>query len=204
MTRGKRKVLLTAAVAALGVGAVPIIAPGTASAQTNSRLCGRYWHSDKTGETVTRFYEVSKISRNVCDLAHVLVPVSTSEERGPEDSPFQIRDESWKARENPNWGDGVNHWSTSSFRFVVCEGDDPSSFTQRPVEFGGRGGRNLNFIGDNFPTYDQYDICNNMDRSDTTFEMEAYWLYDDNISAPPEYDWSVASSNPNDLDFERG
>jgi hypothetical protein len=68
----------------------------------------------------------------------------------------------------------------------VCE-----DWKQRPVEIGGLGGKDLNFIGDNHSgSRDQNDICNNMNRNETAiFTDGIYWLHDDNDEATPGIDF---------------
>ena len=169
MTNTKRKALLAAIAAVCGVAvAVPMVVSGTASAQTNSRLCGRFWTStDATGkrEMAANLYEVRKNDDPVCDRAKSELPIGKGEPRSPNDGPFKGR------LKNKD----VQTWQAGGFAFVVCEDWKP-----RNLEFGGLENLELNFIGNNFPSpHDQFDICNNMNRSDTTFDMQSYWLYHD-------------------------
>lgn len=158
MTGRKRKALLAAVVSLFGMtAAVPMIVSGTASAQSGSRLCGRVYEttpgSDIPKETVILLYEVQKNDRGTaCDRA------KKKHHQGAFDSPFDL------AQKNSRfWND-----DGAGIDMEICE--DFKTYRL--------GGRELNFLGDNWPANDQNDICNNMNRSDTIFDMEAYWLHD--------------------------
>lgn len=189
MGRVNRKKLAAALAGTLGAAiTLTMITPGAANAQSGSRLCGSSWKSVKTGEIITRIYEVpaedplgAVCARAIRSGVAVL------------DSPFANR---LKDKEIGNWSSFTVNvresvWSLrggwhemtvaegSEFYSVICE-----SWRDRIAELGGLGGRDLSFIGDNWPKrHYQADICKNMNRSDTLFEMERYWLYDDNDPA---------------------
>ncbi len=173
MRRSKRKALIAAIVSVCGVAvAMPMIVSGTASAQSGSRLCGRFWTSTDaaTGkqEMAANLYEVRKNDDPVCDRAKSELPIGKGESRSPNDGPFKDR------LKNKD----VQSWHAGGIAFVVCE-----DWKTRTLEFGGLENLDLNFIGDNWPANDQFDICNNMNRSDTLFDMNSYWLYYDGESA---------------------
>jgi hypothetical protein len=153
MTRTKKKVLRAAVVGAVGAAvAVPVIA-STASAQSGSRLCGHYWRSDASGEVVTRLYEVEK-DGDLCPR---------SNGPGPKGSPFadQLKDKDFKNSQKAD----------DSIYEVICE-----DWKTRSTGLGGLGGKDLNFIGNDWPDYhDQYDICKDMSRS--VSRRKVYWLY---------------------------
>ncbi len=178
MRNTKRKALLATVLGLAAVAAaIPIVVSGTASAQTNSRLCGRYFKSPTTGEVVTRILEVRKSDKAVC---------AESNFGGINPSDFPGRD----SLKDQNLGTG-DFWTTDTFEFVVCE-----DWKTRAVEFGGLENREIEFLGDNFPTpHDQYDICHNMNRSDTAFDIEAYWLYEDA---------DTGNANGDKVQFRRG
>jgi hypothetical protein len=128
-----------------------------------------------TGEVVTRIYEVRRADRSTCGSAKVLQSIGAGVPRNPGNFPYEdiIRHE--VGRGEDKW---FNGWETDSFAFEICE-----SWKTREVQYGGLGGGAINFKDGGWPLpNDQYDICNNMNRSDTIFEMETYWLYNDNIS----------------------
>lgn len=158
----KRTALLATVVSLVGVAAaVPMIVSGTASAQSGSRLCGRLYQTTQGSnipkETVIRLYEVQKNDRaSACDEA------SKKAGRSVFDSPFNL------AQKNSRF------WNDDGIAIDMEKCED--------FKTGHLGGRELNFIGDNWPAKDQNDICNNMNRSDTVFEMETYWLHDLNGS----------------------
>jgi hypothetical protein len=164
MTGKKRKALLGAVLGALALtAAVPMVVSGTASAQTNSRLCGRAFKSPRTGEITARVIEVRKDDSIACNEAKLLNRAG-GDQLTPKQSPFlrQFVDL-----------ESADDWPSASFQQVVCE-----EFKNRSPEIGGTGNKNITFVGDNFPLpNDQWDICTNMNRSDTIFEMEEYWLY---------------------------
>lgn len=166
--RVNRKKLLAALTATLGTAiTLTAITPGVASAQAGSRLCGFSWKSVKSGEMVTRIYEVPVNA--ICDRATRSGVAALS-------SPFANR---LRDKDIGNWGAHASH------RWVTCE-----AWRSRAADLGGLAGRDLNFIGDNWPKqHNQADICKNMNRSDTAFEMESYWLYDDNDPATPTVDF---------------
>jgi hypothetical protein len=155
----KKKVLRATVIGALAMGiAIPMIAAETASAQSGARLCGHYWRSDKTGEVVTRLYEVDKEDSSFeCHRAR----------RGgsAKDSPYagQLKDQDFK-----------NSWKATGSIFYVS-GED---WKTRSTGLGGLGNKNLNFIGGGWPkNTDQYDICKDIDRSTSLSYMHSYWLY---------------------------
>ncbi len=163
MTRTKRKALIGAIVGAFAVAAaIPMVVSGTASAQTNSRLCGRTFKSPRTNEVTVRLIEVRKSDSLVCNEAKLLLRAGGNQITAKQ-SPFlrTFKDTAF------------DDWPSAGFKQVVCE-----DWKTRPTDTGGLGDKDINFIGDNFPLpHDQYDICNNMNRSDTIFEMNEYWLY---------------------------
>ncbi len=170
MTRTKRKALLATVLGlAAVVAATPLVISGTASAQTNARLCGRYWVSEDrgdekgTGEVVTRLYEVTKGDPAPCSTGNI-------GDEFPKGFPGTLREQ----------GKTVREWSTDDFKMVVCE-----DWKTRDLRIGGLGNKDLNFIGDNFPAeHNQTDICQNMNRNETIFDNGAYWLYEDNMAPP--------------------
>lgn len=174
----KRRALLATVLGLAAVAAaIPMVISGTASAQTNSRLCGRYFTSRTTGEVVTKILEVRRSDKAVC---------RGDKFGGINPSDFPGRD-SLKDQKLGN----EDSWTTNTFEFVVCE-----AWKTRAVEFGGLGNREIEFLGDNFPTpHDQSDICQNMNRSDTTFDIEAYWLYEDA---------DAGNANGDKVQFRRG
>lgn len=158
MFSSKRKTLLAAVVALCAV-AVPVAVTGTAHAQSGSRLCGVIWQS-KTfrAEVITRIYETPKKSEggeSTCDRA-------TANNGGPGGSPFGdlVRDKDF------------NNWVSLTFQYEKCE-----PWRDRPLDKNGFGGMDPEFVGDGWPAKDNFNICNNMNRSDTVFDMQAYWLY---------------------------
>src|SRR5262245_55819361 len=176
---------LAALVCTLGSAiTLTMITPGQASAQSGSRLCGVSWKSVETGEIVTRIYEVPKEEIwKQCTLA-------TGGDVAVWGSPFESR---LRDKDHADWSTytvkitqtvwsakfGWHHETQpvgSDFHFEKCEG-----WRDRSAEQGGLGGRELNFIGDNWPPQrSQTDICLDMNRSDLVTDMERYWLYDDN------------------------
>jgi hypothetical protein len=194
MGRANRKHRLAALISTLGSAiTLTMITPGTASAQPNSRLCGASWKSVSSGEIVTRIYEVPKTEvTKQCTLAN-------GSDVGVWHSPFGNR---LKDKDRADWARftvnvqktvwsarfGWHHESQpvpSVFRFEYCE-----EWRDRPAELGGLAGRDLNFIGDNWPRQrSQADICLNMNKSDWVADMERYWLYDDNNPATPGVDF---------------
>ena len=178
MRNTKRKALLATVLGLAAVtAAIPMVVSGTASAQTNSRLCGQYFKSKTTGEVVTKLLEVRKSDKAVCsgDRFDAINPSSFPGRKSLRDQNLGTED----------------FWTTDSFKFVVCE-----DLKTRPVEFGGLGNLEIDFNGDNFPTpHDQFDICQNMNRSDTTFDIEAYWLYEDA---------DAGNANGDKVQFRRG
>ena len=172
MTRTKRKALLAAVLGLAAVAtAVPMVITGTASAQTNARLCGRFWESvDRsggeekgTGEVVTRLYEVTKGDRLSCKSGNI-------SDEFPKGFPGTLKEQ----------GKTVREWHTDDFAMVVCE-----DWKTRDLKIGGLGNKALNFIGDNFPEEkNQTDICQNMNRNETVFDNGAYWLYENNVAPP--------------------
>lgn len=163
MTSTKRKALLGVIVGAFAVAAaVPMIVSGTASAQTNSRLCGRVFKSPRTAEVTVRIFEVRKSDSIVCKEA-ALLHRAGGDQLTARQSPFlrTFKDTSF------------DDWPSAAFKMHECEG-----WRNRPMNDGGLGDKDINFIGDNFPQpHDHFDICTNMNRSDTIFDMNEYWLY---------------------------
>jgi hypothetical protein len=195
MGRANRKKPLAALAGTAGaVIALTVLTPGVASAQSGSRLCGTSWKSVKSGEIITRIYEVPKNEAwtFVCERAR-------RKDVAVAGSPFanRLKDknlENWAtfvvntSRNSCSWRYGCQQVTLpypSTFAWVFCE-----AWRDRAAELGGLGGRDLNFIGDNFPKQrSQADICKNMNRSDTIFDMERYWLYDDNDPATKTVDF---------------
>jgi hypothetical protein len=194
MGRLNRKKLLAKLAGTLGtVIALTMVNPQAASAQPGSRLCGTSWKSAKTAEVITRIYEVPKFrSGSVCNRASRMGMAIA-------DSPFagRLKDKDFRnwatftvkvQRRVWSWGFGWNevaYDASSRFRRVACE-----SWRDRAEGWGGAGGRDLNFIGDDWPyPRNQTDICENMNRSDTLFDMHRYWLYNDNDPATPAVDF---------------
>lgn len=188
MTGRKRTALLATVVSLVGVAAaVPMMVSGTASAQEGSRLCGRIFHTtpgsvDDKGvtlpqETVILLYEVQKNDRGrACSKANQTD--GSFNGLRPFESPFDL------IQKNKRFWNGDG----DAIDMETCE-----TFTTATPPRGGRlGNRGLEFLKktptdntktpiDNWPaTKDQADICNNMNRSDTIFEMERYWLHDKN------------------------
>jgi hypothetical protein len=163
----KKKLLAALASTACAVITLTVITPNLASAQsgdsdagtdqTNSRLCGQYTKSSKSGEVVTLMYEAAKGA--ICNPPNISVGAS----------PFSDR---LKDKEN-----NYQNWSSAQFTGEVCEG-----WKTRSATLGGLDGRDLNFIGDpsTWPSpHDQKDICENMKRTSVD-GLHLYWLYDDN------------------------
>jgi hypothetical protein len=153
MTADRRYVMTALAAAVLTVGAGSALAvDGPAQAQTGSRLCGRVWTVPDTGESLIRLIEVGKETDGVsgnCDYAQ-------RTGGGPgEGAPYDMHS---------------YNLTTTSIYSVTCE-----SFKTDYLH-----GGPLVFEGGNWPSpQDQNDICLNMNRSDTRFEVETYWLYGD-------------------------
>lgn len=154
--------MLATVVSLLGAtAAIPMVVSGTASAQTNSRICGREFVTNansKFKEKVFLIYEVPKEGSAECNQAKSENPLGSGKRENPLFGPFKVKETA-----------GI-FWETTGVDHVVCE-DFTSDLVGDPA-------RNIEFIGDNFPANkDKKDICHNMNRSDTIFEMEAYWLY---------------------------
>lgn len=174
MTRNRRNFMLATIVSLLGAtAAIPMIVSGTASAQENSRICGREWTTDansKFKERIFRIYEVPKEGSAECDWAKS----SSNDSKNPLNSPFKLGEQTG------------TFWNTSAVRVMTCEDftkklrEDPTSTT---VGSRGPGVRRIENYSDNKPIMDETDICNNMDRSDNRFEMERYWLYQPNYES---------------------
>lgn len=135
MKRSRQLTFLTGLTTVALVGAIPLLAAGTASAQSGSRLCGQSYDREveKTpgaGEKVTEYlYELYEVDvfwgDSPCDEA-------TS---GPSD---------------PTTAGFADNWTyTGSVHKLECE------------DLEGAGG---------------HDVCNQMNRSDTRFEMNRYWV----------------------------
>jgi hypothetical protein len=197
MGRVEKKKLLCALAGILGSAiTLTAITPGVASAQSGSRLCGRSWKSVKTGEIITRIYEVPKGEwYKQCNRASrdgMLVQTSPFANRLIDQNfanwqSFKVDVSETVWSERAGWHQRFTAVD-SDFHWETCEG-----WKDRSAELGGLDGRDLNFIGDNWPKqHNQADICKNMNRSDSLFEMERYWLYDDNDPAT------------NAVDFQRG
>jgi hypothetical protein len=170
----KKKLLAALAGTGGAVIALTMLTPNLASAQSGepgvgiyqagSRLCGVYFLSKKSGEVLTRIYEVSK-----GDPCRDLGPGQSIAA-----SPLSPKDKD------------VKNWSSSIFTRVTCE-----SWKDRSANQGGLAGRDLNFLGEGWPAKDQKDICNNMARSEND-SVYAYWLYDDNNPATKAVDFQRA------------
>jgi hypothetical protein len=156
MTRN-RCYLMTALAAVLAIGAgSALTVDGPANAQSGSRLCGRVWSSPDTGESVIRLVEVSK---NLDDASENCRHAQRRNGGPGEGAPYEMH--------------STNITSTS-IDTVVCESFKTDYLLNRPLEF----------EGDNWPSpQDQNDICLNMNRSDTKFEVETYWLYGESQGA---------------------
>jgi hypothetical protein len=175
MPRLKKKKLLAALASTAGaLITLTVVTPDLASAQSDgpgvndqagSRLCGTYWKSPTSGEIITRILEVSKKEGCTPQGADGGVPASPFNDR------FKDKD--------------AKKWKGGTFTGVVCE-----SWKSRTADQGGLAGRDLNFIGNNFPMpHDQQDICNNMRRTDSQQDPQTYWLYDDNNPATKAVDF---------------
>ncbi len=169
MKSAKRKALLASIVALCGVAvAVPVVVSGTASAQTGSRLCGRYYISQnpetKQFEMAANLYEVPESGGAPCRLAKSEQPIGYAYPRNPRDSPM--------------WNNYINQdrffgWQATGYANIRCE-----DWKNRALIQGGLGGLPLVFHGENWAGQrDQDDICDNMKRSDDQFNMVSYWLY---------------------------
>lgn len=67
MKRVTKKALYTGLTAVTLLGAIPLISPGTASAQPDSRICGRHWSNGV--DNLFLIYEVQKVDDGVCRAA---------------------------------------------------------------------------------------------------------------------------------------
>jgi hypothetical protein len=162
----EKKIPVTFAAGVLGVAVViPLLLPNTASAQSGSRLCGRIYKTTPgsvdpsnpnrgINETVIRLYEVQKN-----DNAMACGTAQNKANRRAWSSPFTLRQQVHK------------FWDIhgKAVEMVICEDFKTDYLNSLDVDFQGEG----------WPARDQNDICNNMNRSDTVFEMETYWLYHD-------------------------
>jgi len=179
MTGRKRTALLATVVSLLGTAvAVPMIVSGTASAQSGSRLCGKFFATKDRSERVTLLYEVPKDTPG--GFPSVPCTAAKDSNLGPFDSPFNPENKTpTPDPENPTFNiklkvadtkvwehvNDVESWECESYSTLIREGHSNI----------------LKTIGDNFPltTADQNDLCNNMNRSDTLATMQRYWLYND-------------------------
>lgn len=159
----KRRRTIVAGLAVLAAAGTSLFGLPEADAQTNSRLCGRIWWNTTSQETVIRFYEVRKADSTTCSWAKEEHPLG----RGvilAQDGPWKL-----KGPRNPGLTPDPA-WPSDSIGLYVCE-----EFKKEYAK-----GRDWVYEGQGWPSVtDQNDICLNMNRSDTAFEMETYWLYDD-------------------------
>ncbi len=172
MTTTKRRYLLTALVSLLGAtAAIPVIVSGTASAQENSRICGRGWSTDnnsKYREKIYRVYEVPKEGSAECDWAR-----SSSNHS---ENPLQF----------PNTDEKVGSWwVTWAIGQITCE-EFVELLVKDPNWEDKTKKRDIYFVGGGFPDENKDDLCQSMNRSDTRATMRRYWAYLHDFNAQPD------------------
>lgn len=139
----------TALVGVLAMAGTAVAVTAGAHAQSGSRLCGVFYRASTTHEIVVKLYEYPPADQTIC--------------RGPTQS-----------GENPAWDQPFvqekqdSAWTHYSFKNEVCE-DFPNAF-MNGMDFRRRGG--------GWPSWEDHnDICHNMNRSDTVFELERYYAH---------------------------
>jgi hypothetical protein len=151
MTPKKRRILLATVASLIGVtAAIPMIVSGTASAQEGSRICGRKYHTTDPNAKITEV-----VFRIYDTPKHDLATCAAAQHGGGRtafDSGFKFVNGSWD-------GAGVQIGT------IFCE--DFSKY-----QLG-----DFKILDDGTNPYDQFDICNNMKRSENVGDLNAYFLY---------------------------
>lgn len=154
-------------VAVFAIAMLVIVAgiPGAtaAQAQSGSRLCGIVWHEPNTNETLIELYEVGKRHHGLCRLVK-------DQGRKPDDS--QLPAGTTHVPYGSPYPTQGSHFTRSEITMLICEWLPIDLIKDGHWEFYGKGP---------WPNpVDRYtDICDNMNRSDSSSEINDYWLYSD-------------------------